>query len=240
MTAPSDISRTGRHVPGRRLGRPLRAGQRQTIADVLPNVQLQLPQVGPLPNPCGLFDQTVSQVWLEIGFGKGEHLAWQLTHNPDVGIIGCEPFMTGVAGLLRSLTPDQLGRLKLYPGDGLDVLETLPDASLNRVFLLFPDPWPKARHWKRRFVQPERLDQVARVLRAGGLFWLATDHPGYRRWMLAHLQNRQDFRWLADKPGDWQRPEGMPPTRYEEKARRQGRSSTWLRYERLPGDGEKA
>jgi tRNA (guanine-N7-)-methyltransferase len=173
-------------------------------------------------------------LWLEIGFGRGEHLGGQAEANPDVGIIGAEPFLDGVVGALMEVRDRGLTNVRLHNGDALDVIDRLPDASLDRLFLLHPDPWPKARHAKRRFVNPGPLDLVARVLKPGGEFRLGTDHPVYCRWAMMQMDRRRDFEWLATKPADWQqRPDDWPQTRYEAKARRLGHEVWYFRFRRV-------
>ena len=174
-------------------------------------------------------------LWLEIGFGKGEHLAVLAAANPQVGFIGCEPFLNGIAGALVEIDARGLGNVRLHMGDALEVLERLPDASLSRAFLLHPDPWPKARHAKRRFANPGPLDLLAARLAPGAEFRLGTDHPVYLRWALMQLGRRPDFEWLAETPADWQsQPADWPDSRYAAKARAQGQPIWYLRYRRLP------
>jgi tRNA (guanine-N7-)-methyltransferase len=161
----------------------------------------------------------VDDVWLEVGFGGGEHLAWQAQHNPRTGMIGCEPYISGVAKLLTKIVDANIPNIRLYTEDAREVIAALPDASLGRAFVLFPDPWPKTRHHKRRFIQTEMLDEFARVLRAGAELRFATDDPSYRVWALERLMAHKKFRWLAEAPEDWRsRPGDWPQTRYEAKA----------------------
>lgn len=172
-------------------------------------------------------------LWFEIGFGSGEHLAAQAAANPGVGLIGCEPFLNGVVGALGHIREHDLTNVRLHMGDALDVLERLPDASLSRVFLLHPDPWPKARHAKRRFVNPGPIDLIAAKLAPGGELRIGTDHTIYCRWTLMQMGLRDDFDWLAASSADWQfRPADWPQTRYEAKARRLGHEVWYFRYRR--------
>jgi len=165
------------------------------------------------------FPNDVQQLWLEVGFGAGEHLIWQAEHHSDVGLIGAEPYEMGVAKLLTKLEERPLNNVRIYEGDGRTVIETLPDASLDRFFLLFPDPWPKTRHHKRRFLQVEMLDQLARVLKQGAELRFATDDRSYLPYALERLLFHPKFIWLAGGPEDWlSRPADWPPTRYETKA----------------------
>lgn len=177
----------------------------------------------------------MKDIRLEIGFGYGEHLAAQAHAHPRTGFLGCEPYLNGIADLLVEIDRLDLHNIRLFPGDGREVLAVLPDASLARVDILFPDPWPKSRHHKRRLINHETLAMLARVLRPGGELRLATDHPNYAAWMLEHLlQHRDAFRWQAEGPDDFRLP---PPdwveTRYQRKARAEGREPVWLRCVRL-------
>jgi tRNA (guanine-N7-)-methyltransferase len=159
------------------------------------------------------------EVWLEIGFGAGEHLYWQAEHNPHVTLIGAEPYEGGVAKLLSKLAEAPLPNIRIHEGDAREVIAGLPDGRLDRVFLLFPDPWPKTRHHKRRFVQMEMLDEIARVMRGGAEFRFASDDSGYLAWTLERLSAHPDFAWTARRMTDWTaRPADWPPTRYEAKA----------------------
>ena len=176
-----------------------------------------MPAEGPV-DPSLLFDPKLAKVWLEIGFGAGEHLAAQAAAHPDVGFIGAEPFVNGVAALLAQVDAAGLRNVRLHDDDARKLLPRLKEASIDRVFLLYSDPWPKKRHWNRRFVCKENLDALARVLAPGGLFRFATDHMGHMEWALWHLTRHPAFRWTARGPEDWcTRPGDGFPTRYEEK-----------------------
>lgn len=221
---------TLRRLYGRRQGHKLRLGQAALVEDLLPKVAV--PETGPL-DALRLFGDD-RPLELEIGFGGGEHLAWQAEHHPGTGFIGCEPFLNGVVGALVHLRDRDLGNVRLHMGDALDVLERLPDAALERVFLLHPDPWPKARHAKRRFMNPGPLDMIAAKLKPGGEFRLGTDHPVYLRWALMQMGKRRDFEWLVTGPADWQvRREDWPETRYEAKARTKGHEVWYFRWRRI-------
>ncbi len=170
-------------------------------------------------------------VRLEIGFGGGENLVAEATAHPQIGFIGCEPFVNGMAKILASIEAGGIGNIRLYAGDAVDLLAWLPDASLDEVDLLYPDPWPKRRHWKRRFVQDRTIAMLARVLRAGGLFRFATDIPDYAAWTLERLMRAPDFVWTAERADDWRRPwSGFHGTRYEAKAKREGRMPCYLEF----------
>ena len=221
---------TLRRLYGRRQGHALRLGQATLVEELLP--KLAVPDTGPL-DAVRLFGDD-RPVWLEVGFGAGEHLAAQAELNPGVGLIGCEPFLNGVVGALGHIERTGLTNVRLHMGDALDVLERLPDASLDRVFLLHPDPWPKARHAKRRFINPGPLDVIAAKLKPGGEFRLGTDHDIYCRWALMQMAERRDFEWLAESSADWQtRPADWPQTRYEAKARRLGHEVWYFRWRRI-------
>lgn len=196
---------------------------------MLPRVSV--PATGPL-TAASLFGDA-RPLWLEIGFGSGEHLAAQAAANPDVGLIGAEPFLNGVVGALGHIQAAELTNVGLHMGDALDVLDRLPDASLSRAFLLHPDPWPKARHAKRRFVNPGPLDSLAAKLAPGAELRIGTDHSVYCRWVLLQMAARRDFVWAAETRADWEvRPADWPATRYEAKARRLGHEVWYFRFRR--------
>jgi tRNA (guanine-N7-)-methyltransferase len=183
-----------------------------------------------------LFNEPVDDIGLEIGFGAGEHLAWQAEAHPGMGWIGCEPYRHGVASLLAKWPAAARGRLRVVVDDARVLLAALPDACLGRAFILFPDPWPKKRHHRRRVVQAETFAQLARVLRPGAELRLATDHAEYGRWILALGLAEPGFEWLAERAADWrERPAGWPETRYESKAKAAGRKCLYLRFRRRPG-----
>ena len=226
MTDPASI----RRLYGRRTGHKLRQGQAALVEEFLP--RLSVPARGDLTARALFGDDR--PLWLEIGFGRGEHMGGQAEANPQIGIIGAEPFLDGVAGALMEVRDRGLTNIRLHMGDALDVLDRLPEASLERVFLLHPDPWPKTRHAKRRFVNPGPLDLVARALKPGGELRIGTDDPVYCRWTMLQMGVRADFDWQADRPGDWQtRPTDWPGTRYEAKARAAGREVWYFRYRRI-------
>jgi tRNA (guanine-N7-)-methyltransferase len=174
-------------------------------------------------------------VWLEIGFGGGEHLAAQAQSNPGIGFMGVEPYVAGMAKLLTKIAAGKFQNIRLYQSDARDIVEALPDASLGCVFVLFPDPWPKTRHHKRRLISTAMLDSLARVLRPGAELRFATDDRGYLVWTLERLASHPAFLWTAQSPEDWRnRPQDWPETRYEAKAKRAGRICTYLRFLRRP------
>jgi tRNA (guanine-N7-)-methyltransferase len=221
---------TIRRLYGRRQGHALRAGQAALVEELLPRVSV--PADGAL-DATRLFGDA-RPLQLEIGFGAGEHLAAQAAAAPGTGFIGCEPFLNGVVGALGHVRDAALDNVRLHMGDALEVMERLPDASLDRVYLLHPDPWPKARHAKRRMVNHGPLDLIAAKLKPGGAFRLGTDDPTYCRWSMMVMNARADFTWHAATPRDFlERPADWPETRYERKARRQGHEVWYFRYERV-------
>lgn len=208
-----------RRLYGRRRGRRLRSGQQALFETVLPRIRLDLAPAGARLDPAALFPRPIKALWLEVGFGAGEHLAWQAARHRDIGMIGCEPFVNGIAALLRAVADEGLDTVRVHPGDARDVLDVLPDRALGRCFVLFPDPWPKRRHHGRRFVRPETLDALARVMAPGAELRLASDHPDMLDWMLWHVRAHPAFAWTARRAADWRtRPPDWPPTRYERKA----------------------
>ena len=219
-------------VFGRRKGHALRKHQAALIENLLPRLKLDLS--APAPDPARLFATPVTQVWLEIGFGGGEHLAWQAEQNPDIGFLGCEPFINGVAKLLAEIERRDLANIRIHDGDAREALDWLPDASIGRVFVLHPDPWPKRRHWKRRFIGPDNLDRLARVMAQGAELRIASDWPDYLDWMLRLLVPHPAFVWTARWASDWRaRPADWPETRYEAKAIREGRMPAYLIFRRV-------
>jgi tRNA (guanine-N7-)-methyltransferase len=217
---------------GRRRGRPLRSGQRELQTTLLPHLSFAAPRDQRL-DPANLFADAPREIWLEIGFGGGEHLAEIATQHPDIGFIGCEVFENGIAKLLREIERRGLGNIRIHPDDARPLLAALSPRSIGRVFILFPDPWPKARHHKRRLVAPATLDRLADIMTDGAELRLATDDPGYLSWMLEHVTRHPAFCWTARRAADWrERPPDSPPTRYEAKARAAGRSPAFLRFKR--------
>lgn len=228
MTTPDPLSI--RRLYGRAQGHPLRANAQRLVDQLLP--ALSVPEEGPL-SAMRLFGDERPLVF-EVGFGKGEHLAFQAALRPDRGFIGAEPYLNGVAGLLAEVEARGLSNVRIHRGDAIDVLERLPDQSLDALYLLHPDPWPKARHAKRRFVNPGPLSLVAAKLKPGGEFRIATDHVGYMRHVLSVMQSEPCFEWTAETPEDWQRiPEDWPDTRFAEKARALGHDVWRLIYRRV-------
>lgn len=217
---------------GRRRGHKLRPGAQRLMSELLPKLAVD-PSVAQTLDPAALFPQAPREIWLEIGFGGGEHLAWQAARNPDIGMIGAEPYLNGIAKLLGRIEREQLGNIRIFPDDMRDLLDALAESSVARVFLLFPDPWPKKRHHKRRFVNQDNLARLARVMRPGAELRIASDIPDYVYWTLAQMHRFAGFSWRARRAEDWrERPNDWPATRYEQKAKAQGRKASYLSFER--------
>ncbi|CCQ75715.1 tRNA (guanosine(46)-N7)-methyltransferase TrmB [Magnetospira sp. QH-2] len=228
---PDDLNRDpARRLYGRRQGKPLRTNRQKLVEELLPALRLDLD--GPL-DPASLFERPFGELWLELGFGGGEHLAAQAAARRDVGFIGCEPFINGVARLLTEIRDRDLDNIRLLDDDARKVFDRLPDASLDRVFVLFPDPWPKSRHAKRRFICPPNLDLLARVMKPGAELRVASDHMTYIRWALRHLMDHPKFQWTARRAEDWRhRPADAEITRYESKALAKGDRCVYLTFVR--------
>lgn len=226
MTGQGDGGAAGGAFFGRRKGHKLRLGQAARVTELLPRLRVDPMHLG---TPSALFAQPVREVRLEIGFGGGEHLLARARAHPDVGFIGCEPFVNGMAKLLAAIDAESLGNIRLWDGDASVILDALPPEAVSTVYLLYPDPWPKRRHHKRRFVSDERLAAIARVLRPGGAFLFASDIDHYVGWTLARVMRSADLAWTAQRPDDWRRPfDGWPGTRYERKAVREGRTPSYI------------
>jgi tRNA (guanine-N7-)-methyltransferase len=211
MSDPTTINR----LYGRRSGHKLRQGQAALLDELMPKIAAP---DGELSAERLFGDDRPLE--LEIGFGAGEHLAEQAAMRPRSGFIGCEPFLNGIVGALVHIDERRLSNIRLHMGDALDVLARLPDASLECVYLLHPDPWPKARHAKRRMMNPGPIDRIAAKLKPGGEFRFGTDHAIYVRWAMMQMNRRQDFTWQVSGPQDFlKRPDDWPETRYERKAR---------------------
>jgi tRNA (guanine-N7-)-methyltransferase len=231
MTAnkPGDPTTLNR-LYGRSKGKKLRAGQQELVEALLP--ALAVPGEGPVTAER-LFG-SARPLHFEIGFGSGEHLAYRADLLPDHGFIGCEPFLNGVAAALGHIRDGGLANVRLHMGDALEVLARVPDGALAFVYLLHPDPWPKARHAKRRMINDGPLALIAAKLRPGGELRFGTDQPVYLRHALMVMRrHRAAFEWLVERPPDWQeRPGGWPETRYEAKARAQGHEVWYFRFRR--------
>src|SRR5260370_35695321 len=209
-----------RTLHGRRRGKKLRAGQQSLLDTLLPRLLLALPADASRIDLAQAFGGSLPTdgIWLEVGFGAGEHLVWQAEQHPGVGLIGFEPYMNGVAKCLAHIERSGATNIRLFTQDARLVMAALPPRSLGRACALFPDPWPKPRHHKRRLVQRENLDILADLMIAGAELRLATDDPSYLPWMVEHACTHPAFEWLAERPADWRgRPADWPGTPYEKK-----------------------
>jgi tRNA (guanine-N7-)-methyltransferase len=216
---------------GRRKGHPLRQHQAALFDTLLPKLAIDLS--APAPADLRSLFNGIDDVRLESGFGGGEHLIAEAERHPRTGFIGIEPFVNGMAKALAAIDERKLVNIRLHHGDATDLLPWLPAASLARFDLLYPDPWPKRRHWKRRFVQDRSVAEFARVVRPGGEFRFASDIPDYVTWTLARLMRSPHFVWTAEQAADWRMPwPHWPGTRYEAKAKREGRTPCYLIYRR--------
>lgn len=231
---------------GRRKGRTIRKAKTVLLESFLPEIALNETTVF---DKRTLFAEPVNEVYLEIGFGDGRHLAGQALKNPDKGFIGIEVFQNGVANLLSiitgvkdgadvpqkiSLLPERKDNIRVFADDARLLFAKIPDGFIDKVFLLFPDPWPKKRHAARRFVNPENLKELARILRSGGILRVVTDHKVYKAWTLRTMHENNDFEWTAKKFSDWRNPPSdWVETKYQKKAIREGRKPVFLDYIRL-------
>jgi tRNA (guanine-N7-)-methyltransferase len=215
---------------GRRKGHKLRSHQAELIADLLPRLALDIASTDPAELGA-LFDPPAAEIRLEIGFGGGEHLIAEALAFPDIGFIGCEPYVNGMAKILAQIEANQIGNIRLFAGDAAELLAWAPPRALRRIDLIHPDPWPKRRHWKRRFVQDATVGAMARVLEPAGELRFVCDIDDYCAWTLAHLLRSPDFEWLAEQASDWRLSwPNYTMTRYGRKAEREGRKAAYLRF----------
>lgn len=218
---------------GRRKGHKLRQHQAELIDHLLPRLALAIDRAAPA-DAREIFAPAPDDLRLEIGFGGGEHLAAEAQTFATTGFIGCEPYVNGMAKILAQIEAAEIGNIRLFAGDAAELLAWLPEASLSRIDLIHPDPWPKRRHWKRRFVQDRTIAAMARVLKAGAEFRFVCDIDDYCAWTLSHLSRSQDFVWLAERADDFRLPwAGYTMTRYGRKATREGRKAAYLRFRRV-------
>jgi tRNA (guanine-N7-)-methyltransferase len=225
---PPDTPRPPRAFFGRRKGHPLRPQQAALFESLLPRLALDLAAPAPA-DLATLFPSVVDAVRLEIGFGGAEHLLAEARVQPRTGFIGCEPFVNAMAKALTAIEAQSIANIRLCFGDAIVLLDWLPEGALARIDLIYPDPWPKRRHWKRRFVQDQTVVKFARVLRRGGEFRFVTDIPDYAAWTLARVLRSPHFEWTAERADDWRLPwPGFSGTRYEAKAKREGRVPCYL------------
>jgi tRNA (guanine-N7-)-methyltransferase len=222
---PLNVAGEPRAFFGRRSGKRLHKGQDRLFRESLPALELALPET--MLDLDAVFPAQPRRA-IEIGYGGGEHLARIAAAEPQTGFIGCEVFSGGIAKLLEAIDEHALGNVRLFTDDALKLLVKLPDASLDAAWLLYPDPWPKTRHHKRRFISPTTLGELARVLKPGSVFRFATDIEDYANWTLAHVLRSPGFNFAPARPGIWHEPwAGWVPTRYEEKARLEGRTTSF-------------
>ena len=227
MSKATDTDQAHRAFFGRRKGHPLKPRQAALFDTLLPRLALDLTR--PAPHDLRALFNNVDDVRLEIGFGGAEHLIAQAKDNPRSGFIGSDGYLNAIAKALVAIDDERLANIRLHLGDAAVLLDWLPAASLARIDLLYPDPWPKRRHWKRRFIQDESLVRLARLLRRGGELRFATDIPGYASWTLARVLHSKDFSWTAESAEDWRKPwAGFAGTRYEAKARCEGRTPAYF------------
>lgn len=227
------LSRATEAFFGRRKGKPLREQQVERMTHLLPERLVDLDAEAPVDLKT-LFPVAVDRLRLEIGFGGGEHLAHRARSNPSTGFIGVEPFVNSMAKLLAVIEEESLPNIRVYNDDATQLLDWLPSESIDQIDLLYADPWPKKKHWKRRFVSQVNLQRFHRVLKPGATFCFASDIDTYVNWTLQHCRDHGGFDWQAENASDWLTPyEDWPGTRYEAKARREGRSSAYLTFKKI-------
>lgn len=218
---------------GRRKGKALRSRQARLLDTLLPQLAIDLNAPAPADLRT-LFPVAVDDVRLEIGFGGGEHLIAQAQAYPNIGFIGVEPFINGMAKALTAIDVHKLPNIRLHHGDATELLDWLPQACIKRIDLLYPDPWPKRRHWKRRFIQNGSIAAFARILQTGGTFRFVSDIADYTAWTLRRMLHSPQFSWVADCAADWRNPwKDFSGTRYEAKAKRAGRQPCYLRFTKV-------
>lgn len=214
---------------GRRKGKTLRTRRQDALDHVLPEITIKIPQGATAP--AEFFDFRPQKIWLEIGFGDGKHLLHQAMQNPDIGMIGCEPFINGIASLCADIKDNNVKNIRIFPDDARLLMAQIKDKSIDRCFLLNSDPWPKKKHAKRRFIQQETLDELHRLLKPNALFRMSSDHPVLAAWQLEKTYFHQGFEWTATCAADWRdRPADLPETRYQQKGLRQGRETVFLNF----------
>ncbi|MBA5724107.1 tRNA (guanosine(46)-N7)-methyltransferase TrmB [Candidatus Liberibacter sp.] len=218
---------------GRRRDKSLKKNHIHLVENRLPIWKVNLDSIPPTPLER-LFSVTVHQVRLEIGFGRGEHLIQRAVEMPDSGFIGIEPFVSSMAKCIKHLEELELQNIRLYDDNAIHLLDWLPDDCIDAIYLLYPDPWPKKRHWKRRFVSQENLNRFSRVLKKDGMLYCCSDIDNYINWMLFYFQRHSSFQWVAEESSDWLNPfPGWIPTHYEKKAQSEGRTTAYLTFQRI-------
>lgn len=215
---------------GRVKGRILAQNVQKIVDEKLP--ALLVPE--DTSDPKAVFNRSVKEVIVEIGFGSGEHLAHLAKQNPDIGYIGCEPYLNGIATLLQTIDQENIQNIRIFRGDARVLLTQFPEYSISKIFVLFPDPWPKRKHHKKRLISGEFPALLARLIKPGGGLLLATDHTDYACWMLSFMLRETAFEWQAKSPEDWARePKGWVETRYQQKAKKQGRNAVFFSFLRV-------
>lgn len=216
-----------KYIPsfGRRGGKSIKKNKREKFETLLPELEISVDELGNIPT---------QQTWLEIGFGGGEHLVHRAKTNPEINYIGSEVYKYGVAKLVNEIAESDIKNIRLFTDDARLMLDALPNNSIDGVYILFPDPWPKIRHHKRRIINNETLEILSRILKSGGKLNIATDHWEYAEWVFVQMNQRDDFKWLAERKSDWETPpEGHIQTRYQEKNKAQTNYPLFLNFERI-------
>lgn len=214
---------------GRRKSKPLRVTKQNAYEEILPQVTIEAP--APDTDPLSFFAPGYKKLWIEIGFGGGEHLLYQAMQHPDIAMIGCEPFLNGIAALCQGIKENNVKNIMIWPNDARILLKLLKPESIDRCFLLNSDPWPKARHFKRRFIQQETLDDLHRLLKPSAPFRMSTDHESLAKWQLEKTYRHGGFEWTAETAADWlARPVDLPETRYQKKGAKHGRPTVFLDF----------
>lgn len=233
MSIIEETSLIFRRVYGRRQTRSLSPTRQDQFETLLETVKVAPDKIkaGHLKT-ADIFKGDFNALWLEIGFGNGEHLKLEMAAHPDRAYIGAEPFINGMAAFLKSVADMPLDNVRVHMDDAMQIVDALADSTLDGIFILNPDPWPKKRHWKRRIVQAEHITKFVRVLKPGGKLIMTTDIDDLAEWMNTHASNNTDLRWTAEKPDDWKTPpDGWVATKYERKGAAKGRQQTYLIYE---------
>jgi tRNA (guanine-N7-)-methyltransferase len=234
-TSPDDgsVAHAGGSFFGRRKGHKLRVHQAELIEHLLPRLAFDIGQPAP-PDLAVLFEPSADDIRLEIGFGGGEHLVAEAVAFPKTGFIGCEPYVNGMAKILAQIEAHRIGNVRLFAGDAGEFLAWTPPGSLARIDLIHPDPWPKRRHWKRRFVQDATVAAMARALKPDGEVRFVSDIDEYCAWTLEHFSRSRDFVWTAERARDWRLPwPDYTMTRYGRKAQREGRHAAYLLFRKI-------
>jgi tRNA (guanine-N7-)-methyltransferase len=233
MNDPNDKEQSQRAFFGRKKGHPLRARQVELFEDLLPKLALDMSKPAPA-DLASLFPHKPAMLRLEIGFGGAEHLIAQALAHPDCGFIGADGFLNAIGKALVAIDDNDLENVRLQHGDASELIDWMPANAFTRIDLLYPDPWPKRRQWKRRFIQDDSLARLARLLKPGGELRFATDIPGYMSYALARVLRSQDFTWTAEQADDWRKPwDGFSRTRYEAKAIREGRTPAYFIFRKI-------